>query len=102
MGLLLALTSRGTTVGAATAKALADAKQTLGSMEMEDRLETVKMCRVDKMYDATKKRITFNISDGALRKTIISALNQTGAVHKQAPASFMEREMQDWLEKLVK
>ena len=98
------MTSRGTTVGATTAKALAEAKQTLSSMEMEDRLETVKMCRVDKMYDASKKRITFNISDGALRKTIISALNQTGAVHKQgrALASFMEREMQDWLEKLVR
>ena len=86
------MTSRGTTVGATTANALAEAKQTLGGMEMED---TVKMCRVDNVSDATKKRITSNISDGALRKTIISALNQTGAVHKQgrAPASFMEREM---------
>ena len=61
------------------------------------------MCRVDKMYDVKKVRITVVVRKEAMRQVLIQACVQVGMERKQgrAPASFMERELQAFLEGML-
>ena len=61
------------------------------------------MCRVDKTYDKDQKRITFVLRDEQWRLTVIGACVQVGMSrkHGKAPASFLERELQEYLSNVV-
>ncbi len=70
---------------------------------VEDKMEMIRMCRLDKTYDKDKKRITFVLRDERWRQTAIACCVQAGMERKQgkAPASFMERELQEYVVQLV-
>ena len=73
----------------------------------EQRAEKVRFCRIDKMFDKEKKRITFALAidnDGQVaRKLVLSALKEIGSTmkHGRAPRTNMERELQGWLDELL-
>eukprot|EP00959_Pyramimonas_sp_CCMP1952_P319580 6686964-Pyramimonas_sp.AAC.1 len=66
-------------------------------------METMRMCRLDKTHDKGKKRISFVLRDERWRQTVIARCVQAGVERKQgkAPASFMERELQEYVAQLV-
>ena len=70
--------------------------------------ETIKFCRINKVYDSSKFRLTMAFSPTAeamtARQIIMTALHkQQEFEHKQGrpPPSFMERELADWLQALL-
>ena len=70
--------------------------------------ETIKFCRISKVYDSSKYRLTMAFSPTAeamaARQAVMSALhNMKDFEHKQGrpPPSFMERELADWLQALL-
>ena len=72
-------------------------------MDLAARYEVCRHCRVDKMYAATKKRLTIFVQHQAA-EALQKALLQLGAEKKMGPqpAGYMERELQDFLKNLVK
>ena len=61
-----------------------------------------RLCRQCKCWDKTKKRLVFSITDSEIRTSLKDALKNLDFVYKlgRAPASFMERELADWLQYL--
>ena len=55
------------------------------------------------MYQEGKKRLTVSIRETELRKAISRALLEGGADRRygRAPPTFMERELQQWVETLT-
>ena len=101
MGLVQALIDRGAAVGQKTLGELQQCKTTWDGVSAEEMAETVRFCRQDKMYDPKHKRITFSLTDLGTRQTVIAAMRQVGEVKAgRAPPGHMEREAQEWLEKL--
>ena len=102
-GLISSLDKRGQVVGAMTAKKLKEYMTELEGMDIEQRCEAVKFCRLDKMYNQELRRITFCCSNGEARAAVLKAFDEVGAERKQgkAPASYMERELQEWVEALI-
>ena len=72
-------------------------------MSNEDKGEAFLFCRLDRTYSADTKRITLSVRDSEWRTTINKAMEEAGWKRKygRAPASFMEREMQQWVEELL-
>ena len=102
-GLVSALHAKGEAVGSRNAGVLKDHNDVLEGMTMVEKLELVRICRLDKTYQEGFKRVSITLyGNEALRLAIIGALEQSGATRKQgkAPASFMERGIQMWLEAL--
>ena len=69
--------------------------------------EAVLICRASAVYKEDQKRITLclgHATDPALRPAIAQILAAKGWEHKygQAPATHMERELQGWLEALLR
>ena len=66
--------------------------------------DMVRFCRLDKTYKAYIKRITLNIVSPEKRFFVLEALGQTEAERKygRAPPTAMERELQTFLEDLLK
>ena len=62
--------------------------------------ELVQFCRLDRTYAADKRRLTLAVRISELREALAGALTQLGAERRfgRAPPSFMERELQQWLE----
>ncbi|CAK0903737.1 unnamed protein product [Prorocentrum cordatum] len=102
-GLLAGLRERGDAVGAQNAKGIVDMMEWLDAHGVEDKMEMIRMCRLDKTYDKDKKRITFVLRDERWRQTVIACCVQAGMERKQgkAPASFMERELQEYVVQLL-
>ena len=98
-GLLKAISERPESeVGEANSRKLKEWQEEWKGMPTEARYEVCRHCRVDKMYAATKKRLTIFVqhpSSEALQK----ALLQLGAEKKMGPqpAGYMERELQEYL-----
>ena len=69
-------------------------------MDLSTNCETIQFCRLDKMYRADSKRITLATRNAEWRATISKAMENVGWTRKfgRAPASFMERDVQQWLE----
>ena len=90
-------------MGAVNAAAIDKIWEWFDTHSVEDRMEVVRMCKLDTTYDKKFKRITFVLRDDEWRRAIIGACVQTGMTRKQgkAPATFMERELQDYLEELM-
>ena len=86
-----------------TAKKLKEYMSELEAMDIEQRCEAVKFCRLDKMYNQELRRITFCCVDPGARQAVLKAFDEAGAERKQgkAPASYMERELQEWVEALI-
>ena len=72
-------------------------------MTNEEKGEAFMFCRVDRTYNGETKRITMAIRDQDWRKTINKAMEERKWDRKygRAPASFMERDMQQWVETLL-
>ncbi|CAK0886383.1 unnamed protein product, partial [Prorocentrum cordatum] len=77
---------------------LQEFKQHLATLGYDETMDIIRFTKVDKCYDQGKRRITLCI--GEYRKEVIGALQQLGAELKsgRAPASHMERELQECLE----
>ena len=96
LGLIKSLQQRGNTVGTRTAQG----PSTLSNQICEE----VRFCRRDKTYKADIKRITLNIVSPKKRLLVLEAPGQTEAERKygRAPPTAMERELQVFLEDLLK
>ena len=72
-------------------------------MTNEAKGEAFMFCRLDRTYSGDTKRITLAVRDPEWRQTINKAMDELGWVRKygRAPASFMERDMQQWVETLL-
>ena len=68
-------------------------------LEPTDRLDMVKHCKLEKMFRPDLRRLAFVLIH-AKAGAVMKALVALGGQRKQgrAPAGFMEREIQDWLE----
>ncbi|CAK0908617.1 unnamed protein product [Prorocentrum cordatum] len=73
------------------------------SYDNEQKCELVLFCMVDRMYEKEKKRLTLSVCDHQFRNYLTAALKTTSAKRKfsRAPATHMERELQDWVEQLM-
>lgn len=99
--LLEAIESRGTEVGAQTAKVVSEVYKEYGQLDDDEKLEWVKVCRVEKVFAKDLRRLLLAYGpDMKNHKEIAKALVQTGAVRKQgrAPEGGMEIALQHWLE----
>ena len=96
--LLESLLLRKESIGAHNFAELQKFKQKLTTLEYAQKMDIIKFTKVDKCYDQGKRRITLCIAEA--RPELLSALQQIGAELKsgRAPASHMERELQEWLD----
>ena len=101
--MLKALKARGDKVGAATAEKIEEIWDEVERMTNEEKGEAFMFCRVDRTYNGETKRITMAIRDQDWRKAINKAMEELKWDRKygRAPASFMERDMQQWVETLL-
>ena len=78
----------------------------LEELPWEEVAEKVKLFKLSKVYDKDKRRLTacFSPELGEQRRAFVSCLDQLGweRKHGKAPPSHMERELQAFLEALVK
>ena len=98
--ILKALLARGPSIGAKNHAELTSFENKFEAEELADRLEQVRVCRVDRTFRSDQKKLTLHVEHSSCRAALLLALKQTeGAMHKQgrAPAGGMERELQHWL-----
>jgi hypothetical protein len=102
-GLMIALLKRGESLGAKNLKDLQALKDDYDLLELEQRGEAVRFCRVDKMWRQDMKRLSISVSEPRVAKVVAAALVQAGALRKQGrgPSTFMERELQEFMEALA-
>ena len=103
-GLLQALIKKKAEIGASNATVLEKYFGILEAATTEaEKHELIQFCRLDRMYAADHKRLTFAARTSDLRGALGSSLTQLGAERRfgRAPPSFMERELQQWLEALT-
>ncbi|CAK0801431.1 unnamed protein product, partial [Prorocentrum cordatum] len=93
-----ALLNRQESIGKASYEKLKELKQRLGALNYEERMDIIKFTKLDRCFNQQQGRIALCL--GGCRKEIIGALVQLGGELKsgRAPATHMEREMQEWLE----
>ena len=104
-GLMRALIGRGEGIGTRNLEQLKEGMEAYDGEEMEDALEYIKMCRVEKTYLEGTRRLTFCIRGKKdLKRAVIAALGQTERSERKMgrpPPSFMERDLQGWLESMT-
>ena len=107
--LIQALLKRGDSIGARTKTNLQAHWEELDNMDTEDKAEIIRVCRLDRVYAEGKRRLTFYLAEEhdpdkePIRKSINTAMGQVpGTIRKvgKSPATFMERDLQQWLEVL--
>ena len=93
MGLLQALSERGSTVGVANAAGVANFKQIWDDLEPERAIDLVPHCKLAKVYDPALSRLELVINVVQHREHTRGALGQTGAnrLPGQAPSGALER-----------
>ena len=88
-----------------TAAKLKEHYERYDRMSEREKNEVVRFFRVQKMYDETRKRLIYSAGqDGLeLRKEVLEALAATGWDIRtgNVSATFMDRELQKWLEALM-
>lgn len=104
--LLAVVVKRCEAVAAANLEVLKEFLQTYESADVETKADPVRFCRVSKFYNHWQKRIILCLARecGQFRKALMGALVEAKFVRRQgrAPATLMERELQEWLERLLK
>ena len=92
----------GESIGQANLTKLTGYQEKVQAMEPKELNEDVRLFRQFKCYDQQKKRLAMCMVKGEERTAFIAALIQSGFVLKtgRPPASFMERELADWLDYL--
>ena len=100
-GLLDSLIDRGLETGSKNLKELKMFKEKYEQMTVSQRCDLVKVCRAEKMWRSDAKKLMLAIRDPIIQ-VLLGALEQVGGERKQgrAPASYMERELQAYLEAL--
>lgn len=103
MGLIAALNKRTGGITAEAAKALKEYADKLAQQTVTLLHDECRFCRVDKVYNPQLKRITLSVEATGMRRAVVTALTDVGGAVKQgrAPASYMERELQEWLEAVL-
>ena len=73
------------------------------SMDTVDRLELVKVAKLEKCYQQTSSRVVLCFPNHPQRKEIINGMVQAGGSWKQGrpPKGAMERALEDWLGELL-
>ena len=91
-------------MGTRTAQGIATYWARLEPLSPTQICNEVRFCRLDKKYKADIKRITLNIVSTEKRLLVLEALGQTEAERKygRSPPTAMERELQTFLEDLLK
>ena len=102
MGLVSAVVEEGDKIGAGNLKVLKRTLDKWSAMSPEELNQESRMCRQCKCWDKTKKRLVYSIVEVETRLALKEALKNLDFVYKigRAPASFMERELADWLQYL--
>ena len=100
-GLLKALASRGMEIGKKNQADITDYKQAFDGATLQGKVDMCKTCRLETMFKQDLRRLVFAVSPEASRM-IGCALEQLGGERKlgKAPPSYLERELQDYLEAL--
>ena len=96
--------ARGAALGARSHDNLKAFLENYSAMSTTDKAEVVRVFRVDKTYQSTKKKITMHIEKSGVRVEFIAAMLQIeGVEHKvgRAPPTNLERELQDWVERFI-
>jgi len=93
-GVLQTFISCGQSIGAK------NVARTFADLPPEDKAEMVRVCRLDRTFRSDRKKILLHVERTPARVSLLGALRQTGAEHRQgrAPRSNLERELQEWLE----
>ena len=104
LGLVKSLQQRGNAVGARTAQGIAACWARLEPLSPMQICDEVRFCRLHKTYKADIKRVTLNIVSPEKRLLVLEALSQTESERKygRAPPTALERELQAFLEDLLK
>ena len=91
-------------MGARTAQGIATYWARLESLSPIQICDEVCVCRLDKTYQADNKRVTLNIVSSQKRLFVLEALSQNRCRVQvwTAPPTAMERELQVFLEDLLK
>ena len=94
--------NEGEKIGANNFKTLKETQEKWTAMTPEELNQEVRMCRQCKCWDKEKKRLVYSIVAVETRMAVKEALKNLGFAYKigRAPASFMERELADWLQYL--
>eukprot|EP00959_Pyramimonas_sp_CCMP1952_P337398 7065430-Pyramimonas_sp.AAC.2 len=103
-GVLAALKEKGDTVGVKTAQDLMNSMNEMEAWTVDQKCELIMFCKIDKTYQKDTKRLTVCFRNIQFRQIILSALSQvpdTRRKHGKAPPTFMERELQAWVEGLL-
>ena len=102
-GMLLGLVKLGDLVGGRNKEAIAKAVKDWEEMDPVDRLEMVKVAKVEKCYQQDMCRIVLCFPNHPQRKEIINGIVQAGGSWKQGrpPKGAMERGLENWLEELL-
>ncbi|CAK0853370.1 unnamed protein product [Prorocentrum cordatum] len=104
-GLIKGLMTHGDSLGAQNHTDLATAWKEHDGYSVEQKCELILFCRQDKVFQKERRRITFATRDAKFRSILLACLSQvpqTTRKYGRAPASFMEREIQTFLEALLK
>ena len=73
---------------------------------MAAKCEEIRYCRIDSMYDEKYRRITLCVEQTGIREVLLQLLQAPPISAElnqgKAPCTHMARELQDWLELLMK
>ena len=87
-------------------KKLQEWQDKLTDLSWQEVAELVRVFKLSKVYDKEQRRITLCVTQDCqeLRKAVVGSLDQLGWTrkHGKAPPSHMERELQAFLDELLK
>jgi len=98
-GLIDSLVSRADEMNKETADDLANFKRFYDKADKEQRADLVRHCQLERVYRADLKKIVFAVRHN-IQEAVAKALTTLGAERKQgrAPAGYLERDLQEWVE----
>ena len=101
-GLMKALLSHAQELGKRNFEELQKVYESYEGMSIAERANLFRVCRTDNMWKSSQRRLSLFLADSSISNLLVACLQQTGAVRKQgrAPASFLERELQEFAEAL--
>ena len=101
-GLMKAIMEMKEAVGKKNLEDMAELYTKYTNMKVEDKASMIRVCRTDKMWRADQRRLTLFLADQAASQLVVECLVQAGNIRKQgrAPATYLERELQEFLEAL--
>ena len=74
-------------------------------MTQDQKLELIKICKIEKVYAADRKKLTWCLVDRpTLKRAVVKSMALIpGAQRKlgKGPQTFMERDLQQWLEAIA-